>query len=115
MMATSRTEARKTLRVEGRGCVFGSGAVLGYPPKSRSRVSYQGVHKIGGTPRWKAKVDDEYERLMAPIEEEYLRVKAQNEAERKQLLAAALAKYKRKRAEAWKKYFPEAPSREKSK
>ena len=50
---------------------------------------------------------------MAPIEDEYQRVKAQNEAERKQLLAEALEKYKRKRAEAWKKYFPETPSREK--
>ena len=49
MNNSSRGEA-KTLRVEGRGCVFGGQVVFGYPPRNRDAGAIQGVHKIGGTP-----------------------------------------------------------------
>ena len=49
-MDESGQSGKKTLRVEGRGCVFVRQVVCGYPPETKARVSYKGVHQIGGTP-----------------------------------------------------------------
>jgi hypothetical protein len=42
----SRSEG-KTLRVEGRGCVFGGQVVLGYPPKTETQVQFRVSMKSG--------------------------------------------------------------------
>ena len=53
MMNEARRGEEETLRVEGRGCVFGRQVVFGYPLRNRDAGANQGVHEIGGTPEYK--------------------------------------------------------------
>ncbi len=50
MMNEAGRGEEETLRVEGRGCVFGRQVVFGYPLRNRDAGANQGVHEIGGTP-----------------------------------------------------------------
>ena len=50
MMNEARRGEEESLRVEGRGCVFGRQVVFGYPLRNRDAGANQGVHEIGGTP-----------------------------------------------------------------
>ena len=46
-MDESGQSGQKTLRVEGRGCVFGGQVVFGYPPETGAQVQFRVSTKSG--------------------------------------------------------------------
>ena len=46
-MDESGQSGQKTLRVEGRGCVFGGTEVFGYPPETETQVQFRVSIKSG--------------------------------------------------------------------
>ena len=51
-MDESGQSGEKTLRVEGRGCVFGGQVVFGYPPETETQVQFRVSTKSGLCRDW---------------------------------------------------------------